>query len=122
MLDQWIAEYDPVLGNPPLFLRAAAYMELAFQLPFYFVAIYAFLFKRNWIRVPTLMYCAHTLTVVSCYAMEATYGGYELKHPKELACTYGIWVVFPVLLLLRCRNADMFGNLKIKMKAATKRD
>jgi EXPERA (EXPanded EBP superfamily) len=40
---------------PPWF-KCLVWMEVALQLPFFFVGAYAFLLRRNWIRTPALLY------------------------------------------------------------------
>ena len=43
-----------VQSNPPWFL-ALVWGELLFQLPFFFVASYAFIYQKKWIRIPALV-------------------------------------------------------------------
>lgn len=40
---------------PPWF-RCLVWMEVAMQLPFFFLGAYAFALRRNWIRWPALLY------------------------------------------------------------------
>jgi hypothetical protein len=56
---------DPVMTAPfqPWF-RALVIGELLFQLPFFFVAVYAFAYRRNWVRIPALVYGVHTATTL----------------------------------------------------------
>ena len=63
MLSDFIARFnDPLMGGalraPPenvWFLSLIA-TELVLQLPFFFVALYAFLYRREWIRLPLVAY------------------------------------------------------------------
>jgi hypothetical protein len=62
---------DPLMnhiapGRPPFapWFRALIAGELALQLPFFFVAVYAFAARRNWIRIPALCYGVHTATTM----------------------------------------------------------
>jgi EXPERA (EXPanded EBP superfamily) len=54
---------------PPWF-KCLVWMEVALQLPFFFVGAYAFLLRRNWIRTPALLYGINvTSTMVRCCGM-----------------------------------------------------
>ena len=62
---------DPLMnhiapGRPPFapWFRALICAELTLQLPFFFVASYAFATRRNWIRIPALAYGVHTFTTL----------------------------------------------------------
>ena len=62
---------DPLMnhvapGRPPFapWFKALIYGELSLQLPFFFVAAYAFAARRNWIRIPALAYGVHTATTL----------------------------------------------------------
>ncbi len=56
---------DPLMTAPfaPWF-RALICGELTLQLPFFFFACYAFARRRNWIRIPALIYGVHTATTM----------------------------------------------------------
>jgi len=72
LLDWHVANTgDPLMnhvapGRPPFpaWFRALVLGELLLQVPFFFVAIYAFARRRNWIRLPALAYGVHTATTL----------------------------------------------------------
>lgn len=49
-----ISSCPQVSQNPPWFV-ALVWGELLLQLPFFFVATYAFIYRKNWIRIPALV-------------------------------------------------------------------
>ena len=62
---------DPLMdhvapGRPPFpaWFKALVVGELALQLPFFFVAVYAFSRRRSWVRLPALAYGVHTATTL----------------------------------------------------------
>jgi len=61
---------DPLMAplvasrSPAPWFRALVLGELSLQLPFFFVAVYAFARRRNWIRLPALVYGVHTATTL----------------------------------------------------------
>lgn len=72
LLDWHVANTgDPLMnhvapGRPPFpaWFRALVLGELLLQVPFFFVAIYAFVRRRKWIRLPALAYGVHTATTL----------------------------------------------------------
>eukprot|EP01087_Luapelamoeba_hula_P005087 TRINITY_DN15176_c0_g1_i1.p1 TRINITY_DN15176_c0_g1~~TRINITY_DN15176_c0_g1_i1.p1 ORF type:complete len:208 (+),score=16.71 TRINITY_DN15176_c0_g1_i1:75-698(+) len=62
-LNEW---GDPFMASAtsPVWFKALVTGECLLQLPFFFVATYAFINKRNWIRIPGIMYCAHVMTTM----------------------------------------------------------
>lgn len=55
---------DPLMSKQPPFLQSFIIAEAIFQLPFFFVFIYALIKKKNWIRIPSIFYGSHTATTV----------------------------------------------------------
>ena len=51
------------LGRPPWF-KAIVWVEVLGQLPFFAVALYAWLYRREWVRVPAIVYGAHVATTL----------------------------------------------------------
>lgn len=47
---------DPLMMGAPIWFKSLVCSELALQLPFFFVAIYAFVARKNWIRIPAILY------------------------------------------------------------------
>ena len=68
--EQYIVKYgDFLMAAPPVWLKAMIYFELL-QLPFFFVATYALVNKKNWIRIPAIIYGSHVTTTVSVILSE----------------------------------------------------
>jgi len=61
----WGQTYDPVLMARPIWWKVTIWIDALCFGPFYLVAIYAFLRRRPWIRVPALLWAATMLTNVS---------------------------------------------------------
>ena len=55
---------DPLISKQPPFLQSFIIAEAIFQLPFFFVVLYALIKKKNWIRIPSIFYGSHTATTV----------------------------------------------------------
>ena len=55
---------DPLMADPPAWFKSFILFELLFQLPFFFIGFKAFYERRNWIRIPGVVYGAHTATTL----------------------------------------------------------
>jgi EXPERA (EXPanded EBP superfamily) len=55
---------DPLIEDKPVWFQSFIVCEAIYQMPFFFVAVYALWFKKNWIRVPGVFYGAHVATTV----------------------------------------------------------
>jgi hypothetical protein len=76
--------------------KALICAELALQLPFFFAASYAFAKRRNWIRIPALIYGVHTATsLLPILAELAT----SPKVPSDAARVQLLALYLPYLLL-----------------------
>lgn len=55
---------DLLMLHTPAWFQSFIVAELLFQLPFFFVATYGLLYKRNWLRIPSIIYGTHVATTV----------------------------------------------------------
>jgi hypothetical protein len=55
---------DVLMAELPLWLRSFLFCEAFFQLPFFFMATYALLYRCNWVRIPMIIYGSHVATTV----------------------------------------------------------
>ena len=89
---------DPVMTAPfPPWFRALVLGELVFQLPFFFVATYAFACRRNWIRIPALVYGVHTATTLLPILLEV-YESTTVPSPAaraQLLLLYAPYLILP---------------------------
>eukprot|EP01035_Chromulina_nebulosa_P027923 gene27923-36785_t len=92
---------DELMANPPPWLKTFIFLELTFQLPFFFVAVYALYNKLTWIRIPSIVYGIHVATTVcpiltSILASEST-----SVHDKTLLCSFYLpYLLVPLILAI----------------------
>lgn len=55
---------DTLMSAMPPWFKGIVYVEVFGQVPFFVAAVYAWLRKANWIRIPTIIYGAHTATTL----------------------------------------------------------
>ena len=90
---------DQLCLSKPVWLQSFIYAELFFQLPFFFVASYGLIFKKNWIRIPSIVYGAHVATTV--WAILAEFAFLKSVSPEQklqLLGFYAPYFIVPALL------------------------
>jgi len=95
------------LGN----LRGIRESANIFAIPtyVYLVAIYAFLRRRPWIRVPALLWAATMLTNVSIILGEEAFGEHRTPQLAMVVLANAAWVAFPLLVLYRMAREEPFA-------------
>jgi len=85
--------------------------SLFVQLPFFFIATYAFIKGRNWIRPFVLVYGSCVATSVWSIMGELyhTANPGTLQNKAILIGVYSIWFFIPLLLIIRMWNDHPFG-------------
>lgn len=103
------AEVELTFLNTRLFSRFNSMVccECLLQLPFFFVAAYALLYRKEWIRIPGVVYGAHVATTLVPILAQVWFDptGHVPRGSRELwllTGVYGIYLVFPLAFMLRC--------------------
>ena len=105
MLDDFIERTrDPLMSEPrePWFL-SLIWTEVLFQLPFFFVALYAFVFRKTWIRTPAAAYggfvCATMVPILNEIVSTETI---DMTGKLTLFSLYLPYFVVPCLIVIWC--------------------
>ena len=65
MLRWYVATFnDTLMGAPPVWFKSVILCELVFQVPMFFVLAYGMITKRNWLRIPAIVYGSHVCTTL----------------------------------------------------------
>jgi len=106
---------DKLCAQQPTWFWSMTFVEVFVQFPFFFVSIYAFLMKRNWIRIPTIIYGSHVATTLIPILGSVLFD--PLLKPKNdlalcgLVAIYSVWLVFPVWMTYYAWvNEDLFAT------------
>lgn len=102
----WGRHFDPLLYARPVWWRATIWIDVLLFGPFYFVAIYAFVKGRNWIRVPSLLYSAVMLTNVTIILSEEIWGPHATPVLLAVIGANASWIIFPVLIIQRMWRSE----------------
>ena len=100
----WGNAFDPLLNARPVWWRTTIWIDALFFGPYYAFAIYAFLRRRNWIRLPSIIYASVMLTNVTIILSEEIWGPHATPHLLNVVGANASWVIAPVLLLWRMRK------------------
>ncbi|KAA6358794.1 MAG: hypothetical protein EZS28_045679, partial [Streblomastix strix] len=76
--------------------------------PFYAIALYAFIKKKNWIRNYVIIWASMILVNLIVTVAEQLYGEFHTAYPGMMFVTYGAYIIFPILGLIR-----IFGGRKL---------
>ena len=94
---------DPLMTSLPTWFQIAVWIEVLFQLPYFFLAIKWLLEGSKQFRIPTLIYSTHVSTVVTiilgCFALDETI---SLSQKMILIAIYFPYLLIPLWLLYIC--------------------
>ncbi len=100
----WGRTFDPLLMARPVWWRATIWIDAVLFGPYYALAIYAFIRRRNWIRIPSIMYASVMLTNVTIILSEEIWGPHATPHLASVIGANASWIIAPLLLLWRMRR------------------
>ena len=109
---------DPLMSGQPIWFKSFIFYEI-FQVPFFIVAAHAMIYKKNYIRIPSIIYGAHVTTAVSAILSELVFSNnISLDEKKILVAFYFPYLLFPfVVLVYFTLYSDPFGNNGKKTKS-----
>ncbi|CAM9208811.1 unnamed protein product, partial [Phaeothamnion confervicola] len=92
--------HDVLMETQPPWFKSLILAELLLQWPFYFVAAYALLMRRNWIRIPCIIYGSHVATTMIPILHEfATTSALSDAERLKLILIYCPYLLVPLLLM-----------------------
>ena len=104
----WGKTADKLVLARPVWFQVAIWLEIVVQAPFYAVAIYAFLRRKNWIRLPAVVYAVVLLTIMPIVLGEQYFGEHATDKPALVTAVYAAYVVMPLAVLYRVKDAEVF--------------
>ena len=119
----WGRHFDPALIARPAWRVAAAWIDLLLFGPFYLFAIYAYIDGREWVRLPSLLYAAAILTIMTMIIAESFFGDYATPYPFIHLAVHIPWIVFPIIILIRMWKPNPFTvEAPVTLEAPTGRE
>lgn len=83
----WCEICDPVLCYNPLWIKYLSMLSPFVFLPFYFVSMYAIVARKEWIRIPIIIYSSILFVDLSAFFVEGIWG--DLPSPSMAIFTAG---------------------------------
>jgi hypothetical protein len=112
----WCEKADPVLCANPLWIKWLSVLSPVFFTPFYSIAIPAILAKKDWIRIPCVIYASILFVDLTAFFAEGLYGEAPSPNMWLFTAGYGPYLVMPLFILARFWHDDPFGNQANKVK------
>jgi hypothetical protein len=106
----WGNHYDPLLMARPPFWQMTIWIDVVFFGPFYFLAVYAFVRGRNWIKVPALVWSGTMLANVLIIGMDERYGVTPAPNFGLVVAANLAWLLTPFLMMWRMRRDQPFSR------------
>ena len=109
-LHGWSVAQEPAHLNPPPSLIASCLFDGLFQAPFLSVLIYALVARKEWIRLPAMIYAGAAVTNMFYYFTQTFLGP---DPPLNLGTYLAFnlpWLIAPMVLAARMRNPAPFGG------------
>ncbi|MEV0271690.1 MAG: DUF2781 domain-containing protein [Hamadaea sp.] len=104
-LIHWYGDtYDPLLMARPPWWKATIWIDVLLFGPFYLAAVYAFVRRRNWIRVPALVWSGMMLSNVLIILMEERYGPHATPDFGFVLAVNLPWLLMPFAMMARMRK------------------
>lgn len=112
------------MQSPPLWFSTAVFLELLFQLPFFFFAVHAFYHGLQHIRIPSIIYATHVATTVAIILpplyVDCTNESEVMR--VMLVALYSIYLIIPIALLYRmCASEQPFEESSSSAQKQTKK-
>lgn len=95
------------MGNPPIWFQSLIWVELVFQLPFFFVAAYAFARQRAWIAKPSIIYGIGVAATTFPIIVHQLFSG---PTGPALAAIYAPYMVIPALVAAKFASTKPWSS------------
>jgi hypothetical protein len=105
---------DPLLIANPSFVQYATFISALVFGPFYVLFVYGFIYRKNWIRLPGLLY-ASALTYSMIYYFYLQFFNPEnpeliVQNPLKFILWNGPYLLVPILMGIRMRKPNPFAK------------
>jgi hypothetical protein len=119
MVHRYGLDHDPLLMARPHWWQMTIWIDVIGFGPFYLAAIYAFIRRRNWIRVPALVWSGLMLANVLIILMEERYGEWATPTFGFVLAVNLPWLLTPLLMIWRMRRDPFPATEPVPLAAET---
>eukprot|EP01105_Mastigella_eilhardi_P006764 TRINITY_DN18305_c0_g1_i1.p2 TRINITY_DN18305_c0_g1~~TRINITY_DN18305_c0_g1_i1.p2 ORF type:complete len:194 (+),score=46.13 TRINITY_DN18305_c0_g1_i1:30-584(+) len=104
----WGRSFDPLLMARPVWWQMTIWIDAFYFGPFYFVAVFAFLKGKEWIKAPALFWAGLMVANLTIIFGEEFAGPYKSPAPLQIVAAYGPYLLAPLLTLIRMARVHPF--------------
>lgn len=97
----WGSNFDPVLMARGVWYKTLIWIDVIMFGPYYIAATYAFIKKKKWIRIPTILYAALIVENLIIILTEAFFGPNKTTTPGIYLAAYLPYMLVPILIGIR---------------------
>ncbi len=106
MVHWWEGHFDPLLLARPVWYKTTIWIDVLLFGPFTLAAAYAFIRRRNWIRLPAIIYSSIMFTNVTIILSEEIWGPHAAANPAIPVLANAAWFIFPFIIIARMWKND----------------
>lgn len=106
----YASRWDPIFLAPPLPMKIICAFDMLFYGPFYLLAIWAFVKRREWIRIPAIVYItAIATTTLEYFVWEIV--GERGRADMLMVVVFNVpYLIVPAALAWRVRKTPLFST------------
>lgn len=105
----YAAHWDPLFLDQPTYMRVMTGIDEWVYGPMYLVLIYAFIRRRNWIRLPGLLYCGAIIYSTLVYFLTEFVSQGQRANLAMVVLVNIPYTIVPCLLVWRLRHPNVFA-------------
>ena len=111
----WAPNFDNLVIARPVFYKTYMWMEVFLFGPFYLIASIAIIKKKDWIRMPCIIYASFMMCKILVLMAEGTFGQWKSPCPLVYNAAHSAYLIIPALLIAHCWiNEHPFSDDKKK--------
>jgi hypothetical protein len=106
----WCENVDPILLHNDYLVKYLTILSPFIFAPFYLIGIYAIYNKKQWIRIPMIIFSLVLFFDINYFFYQALFGIEKTKNLLLFTLGYGYYQIFPLILIYRFWPKNVFEN------------
>ncbi|CAF0737600.1 unnamed protein product [Adineta steineri] len=112
----WCENVDPMLLTNDYLVKYLCFLSPFLFAPFYLIGIYAIYNKKQWIRIPIIIYSLIFFFDLNYFFYQALFGKEKTQNVLLFTLVYGYYQIFPIILIYRFLPKNVFENTSHRIK------
>jgi hypothetical protein len=98
--------FDPLQNARPVWWKATIWIDAVLFGPFYAVALYAWTKRKDWIRLPAIIWSSVMMTNVTIIMFEEFWGPHATPQRLIVTLLNAPWFLFPIFVIARMWKSE----------------